>query len=77
MCPILADGLQQLTVESEKCLYIGDGDSQELTGAAKVGMHPVLIRLAYEDGNQSHLVNREHWDGLTISSLMEVLDLVR
>ncbi len=68
---------EQLAVKPENCLYIGDGDSQELTGAAQVGMHPVLIRLAGEDATQPHLVNREMWDSPVISSLTEVLDLVR
>ena len=65
----------KMVVEPEKCLYIGDGSSQELTGAAQLGMYPVLIRLAGEDGTQPHLVNREMWDGPVVSSLTEVLDL--
>jgi len=67
---------EQLSVKPESCLYIGDGDSQELSGAAQVGMYPVLIRLAGENGAQPHLVNREDWDGPRISSLKGVLDLV-
>ncbi len=66
---------EQLAVESEKCLYIGDGDSQELTGAAKVGMHPVLIRLD-ANSTEPHLVHRESWDGPTISSLSETKTLL-
>src|SRR3972149_3201220 len=38
--------LEQLKIKPESCLYIGDGDSHALTGAAGVGMHPVLIRAA-------------------------------
>ena len=68
---------EQLSVKPESCLYIGDGDSQELSGAAQVGMYPVLIRLAGENGTQPHLVNREERDGPRISSLKEVLGLVR
>jgi len=67
--------VEQLGINSHSCLYIGDGDSQELSGASRVGMNPVLIRLAGEDGNQPHLVNREEWEGKKISSLKEVLDL--
>src|SRR4030042_3605401 len=33
----------RLGVEPEDCLYIGDGSSNELTGAGAVGMPPVLI----------------------------------
>jgi putative hydrolase of the HAD superfamily len=68
--------LEQLAVKPENCLYIGDGDSQELSGAAQVGMHPVMIRVAYEDDTQPHLINREEWADPVISSLKEVLALV-
>lgn len=69
---------QQLTVEPQYCLYIGDGDCQELTGAASVGMHPVLIRNPDEDSTDVHRVDYEadKWDGRVISSLKEVLTLV-
>jgi len=69
--------LDKLAVKPEDCLYIGDGDSQELTGAASVGMHPVMIRVAYEDETQPRLTSREEWAGPVISSLKEVLNLVR
>lgn len=68
---------EQLSAKPESCLYVGDGDSQELSGAAQVGMHPVLIRLAGEDGTQPHLANREEWCGPVISSLTEVLTLIK
>jgi putative hydrolase of the HAD superfamily len=68
--------IEQLAIKPENCLYIGDGDSQELTGAARVGMHPVMIRVAYEDDTQPHLMNREEWAAPVISSLGEVLALV-
>jgi putative hydrolase of the HAD superfamily len=68
--------LERLDVKPADCLYIGDGDSQELSGAGQVGMHPVLIRLAGEDGTQPHLINREEWKEPVISSLHEVLALV-
>ena len=69
---------EQLAIGPEKCLYIGDGSSQELTGASAVGMHPVLIRDPDEDSTEVHRVNDEAkgWDGPVISSLKEVLDLV-
>jgi putative hydrolase of the HAD superfamily len=61
-----------LGVQPEDCLYVGDGGSQELTGAAKVGMSPVLIR--FLGGN---FVVREEWDGPRVSSLTELLLLVK
>ncbi len=68
--------VDKLMVKPENCLYIGDGDSQELSGASQIGMNPALIRLAGEDGTQPHLTNREEWDDPRISSLTEVLALV-
>ena len=69
---------EQLAVQPEACLYIGDGDSHELTGAAQAGMHPVLIRDPYEDSTDVHRVNAEadEWDGPVITSLKEVSTLV-
>jgi putative hydrolase of the HAD superfamily len=51
--------VDKLAVKPEDCLYIGDGDSQELSGAAGVGMDPVMIRVAYEDETQPPLTNKE------------------
>lgn len=65
----------QLGVEPETCLYIGDGSSGELTGAAQVGMHPVLLNLP-ENNPDAHQIDKEDWNGPAISSLREVLDLV-
>ncbi len=69
--------VEKLAVKPENCLYIGDGDYQELSGASQVGMNPVLIRLAGEDGTQPHLIHREEWDDPRISSLTEVLALLK
>jgi len=68
----------QLAVEPENCLYIGDGSSKELTGAAEVGMHPVLIRDPDEDSSEVHRVDAEaeEWDGPVIASLSETLTLL-
>ena len=66
---------ERLHVPLEQCLYVGDGGSMELSGALRVGMHPVLIRLDAES-TERHLINREQWDGPTIHSLSEVLTMV-
>jgi putative hydrolase of the HAD superfamily len=70
--------IEQLAVQPNKCLYIGDGDSQELSGADVVGMHPVLIRDPDEDRSDVHRVDYEadDWDGPTIASLSEILSLL-
>ena len=67
----------QLGVKPSACLYIGDGSSTELTGALQVGMHPVLIRIP-DEAVDAHFIDREEgWNGPVISSLQEVLNLVR
>lgn len=67
--------IDQLHVPPEQCLYVGDGGSEELAGALRIGMHPVLYRLDPES-TERHLVNRENWDGPRIHSLTEVLNMV-
>ena len=66
--------LEQLAIEPQDCLYIGDGSSHELTGALKVGMHPVWIRIPNED---KFRIDEEEWKGTVISSLKEVLILMQ
>jgi len=70
---------EQLQVSPMDCLYIGDGDSHELTGAASVGMHPVLIRVPDEDSASALRSDPEIDDCPCprISSLREVLDMVK
>ncbi|HEY94165.1 MAG TPA: HAD family hydrolase, partial [Dehalococcoidia bacterium] len=56
----------QLSLEPEECLFVGDGDSSELSGAAGVGMSTVLI-------SESEV---EHWSGRQISSLEEIKEIL-
>jgi putative hydrolase of the HAD superfamily len=67
----------KLGVAPQECLYIGDGSSQELTGALSVGMNPVLLRVPGETVD-SHFVDREKgWSGPVIESLEEIPDLLK
>ncbi len=70
---------ERLVVRPENCLYIGDGDSNELTGALQAGMHPVLIHNPDEDRTDVYRTDfeAEEWQGPVITSLQEVLNLVR
>ena len=62
----------QLGVQPEDCLYVGDGSSFELTGALKMGMHPIQI-LDPGETVDTHFVDREKdWKGPKIASLTEV-----
>jgi putative hydrolase of the HAD superfamily len=61
----------ELQVAPGQCLYVGDGGGRELTGAAAVGMRPVL--LAGPDWHPHGARDREpDWDGRRISSLTEL-----
>jgi putative hydrolase of the HAD superfamily len=67
---------ERLGVMPDNCVYIADGEDHELTAAAKVGLHPVLIRTSVQKtSGGSHQEARE-WQGTTIASLAEVLRLV-
>ena len=67
---------EDLKVPPQKCLYIGDGGSHELTGATQSGMQAVMI----EPYGSAELpqANSEalEWQGPKIKSLSQVLDLV-
>jgi putative hydrolase of the HAD superfamily len=66
----------RLGVMPESCLYIADGEDHELAAAAKVGLHPVLIRThSQEPARGSHQEAKE-WQEDTISTLPEVLRVV-
>ena len=67
---------ERLGVPATDCLYVGDGSSRELTGAAAVGMHPVLIRVPYEDTHEAHRYEAEDWEGPTIRALSDVRGLM-
>ena len=67
---------ERLDVTPEACLYIADGEDHELAAAAKVGLHPVLVRTVTQKTSGSHQEARD-WQGSTISSLPEVLQLVQ
>jgi putative hydrolase of the HAD superfamily len=67
----------EMGVEPEHCLYVGDGSSRELTGALEVGMYPVLIRHPDESADAQYIEREDNWDGPRISYLREVLNLVK
>jgi putative hydrolase of the HAD superfamily len=66
---------EELGVPPEACLYVGDGAYGELTGAAAVGMHPVLIR---DPDEQEEMLRpeAEEWTGRTIGTLLEIPDVL-
>lgn len=65
----------RLGVAPEQCLYVGDGGSHELTGAAELGM--TAVRLDAPD-LASHLVFNadHHWSGPSVTALSDLTHLV-
>ncbi len=62
----------ELGAEPDRCVYVGDGGGNELTGASGVGMRAVL--LAGPDWHEHRDHNRETgWAGLRISSLTDLI----
>jgi putative hydrolase of the HAD superfamily len=63
---------ERLGVAPTGCLYVGDGAYGELSGAAAVGMTPVLIRDPDEIAEEVLRPESEGWDGTRIAHLSEV-----
>jgi putative hydrolase of the HAD superfamily len=60
--------LAGLGLEAAECLFVGDGQNDELGGAERLGMTPVLLETS-SDGF-------ERWEGLRISAIPQVLELL-
>ena len=45
---------KRLRVQPQECVYVGDGSGEELTGAAAVGMLPILKRADLTDVYDPH-----------------------
>jgi putative hydrolase of the HAD superfamily len=65
---------ERLDVEPGECLYIGDGGSNELTGATAFGMRAVLI--ADEGWATGHRFDSDDWHGDAIADLSAVSALL-
>ncbi|MCG5465288.1 HAD family hydrolase [Micromonospora sp. NPDC053740] len=66
---------QRLGLAPGDCLYVGDGGSQELTGAERAGM--TAVRLAAPDLATHMVFNADRdWRGPTLGTLGDVLALV-
>jgi putative hydrolase of the HAD superfamily len=63
----------QLGVDPTGTLFVGDGANDELRGAERVGMTPVLV---HPPGEAPVWNGLESWSGLRITSIPQVLDLV-
>ena len=70
---IYAIACDQLGVAPERCLYVGDGNSNELAGAERVGMTALCIHVPYETPPD----HANPWPGPEVSALAQVLDHVK
>jgi putative hydrolase of the HAD superfamily len=67
---------ERLGVMPERCLYIADGENYELAAAAKVGIHPVLIRTSSQETRSELRREASEWQGTAITALPEVIKVV-
>jgi putative hydrolase of the HAD superfamily len=65
--------VERLGVEPERCTYVGDGGGFELSGAARIGMRPILLVVPYSEW--LHPEARE-WRGERTGSLRGLLTLL-
>jgi putative hydrolase of the HAD superfamily len=68
----------QLEVAPERCLFVGDGGARELTGARKLGMEVVLLRVPGEEHTWFDAAYRQdalEWEGATVTDLSELPEL--
>lgn len=61
-----------LGVTPAECMFVGDGANDELGGAERVGMRPVLFLPA---GSVCRWPDLRSWEGMQVSRLEEVLQL--
>ncbi len=65
---------QRLAVPPHRALFVGDGGSHELSGAAVAGLRPIQLRPAA--GADDPDLRREQWPGPTIGHLRELIPLL-
>jgi putative hydrolase of the HAD superfamily len=68
--------LHALDLAPGDTLYVGDGSDEELSGAARCGMHPVLIAVDLSNTYDARRPDVEGWTGPVIRSLSEVIGLL-
>ncbi len=68
---------KRLGVAPQNCLYVGDGNNKELTGASAVGMQSLLIHVPYEETRDAYRMDTDEWTGPSISDLRDILSFVK
>jgi len=67
---------RRLSVQPHHALFMGDGGSQELSGAAAAGLRPVQLRAVNDDPVNDQGLDREQWHGPNISRLGDLVLLI-
>ena len=67
---------ERLDVSPQRCFYIGDGGSWELSAATKLGMHAVLINAPHEEPNNKDRQEAAEWRGHRVLTIKEILAMV-
>lgn len=69
--------LDLLETSPEEALFVGDGGSDELNGAVRVGMDAVMISDLTPESGEVMRVGVVDWDGPVVKSISEITDYVR
>ena len=64
---------EELEVELQKAMFVGDGANDELAGAQRVGMRAVLI---HRPGEEPPWPEAREWQGPRITAIPQVLSLL-
>ena len=67
---------ERLGLEPRQCIYVADGENYELATAARIGLHPVLIRNPSSQRRPALFSEAEEWQGDFVSALSEVVKVV-
>ncbi len=66
--------LDQMGLPANACIYVADGMRKELSLSSALGMKTVQLIIPEERLDENPM--REKWSGLTINSLMQLIDLL-
>jgi putative hydrolase of the HAD superfamily len=66
---------QLLGVEPQRCLYVGDGGSHELSGASELGMDALLLDVPGEEFGEEFRPDAQDWQGPSVEALAQVVPI--
>lgn len=66
----------ELDLLPERTLYVGDGSDEELSGAARCGLNPVLVRVDLSNTYDIQRKDVESWKGPVIQRISEVTQML-